>query len=145
MNEHSSDEDQLLVVNYENIISDPEFPEYVVRTCKYVRQHTYITVEEFLSQLSDDELLELMQHVENVTEEGADLNVKSYRLLIVLTSILISAEGTLSLTQSEVEQNMKALIMFVTLEVLYRDGVIEINRSNMAFNEKENEVIARAK
>lgn len=94
----------------------------------------YLTIGEFFSSLSTDDLETLKEVCDN--EEHPN-----YEELVLLTQMLSCAEGSTIEAVNEVEylsiltERMKSLVVYVCLESLHRQEMVELNRHHMSFGD----------
>lgn len=98
-----------------------------------MKQCPYMSVGEFFQNIPDDQLRELLE----VAEDQED---PRFAELILIAEMLAQAEGVDDQEESDdiidiVHHRVSQLVIFITLESLYRKKLIKLHRENMSFGE----------
>jgi hypothetical protein len=89
-------------------------------------ENPYITVEDFLLDISDSDLKELLYKVDEEDVEE----------IILLSEMLATGEGLeYSKTDSVMLERTNILVGFLTIESLARKGLVKVYRENMSFGD----------
>ncbi len=118
------------IINFQKIVSDKSFLPVTRLLAADMMENPYITVGDFLKGISDNDLAQLME-LSNVIEEedtGEDF--------ILLTEMLATGEGlSFSNDVDEVQMRVNQFVVMLSIESLYRKGLVKIYRENMSFGE----------
>lgn len=131
MNEDEFDEDGTFTVNLDRIIASKEMLAVTKLTAAKAKMEGYITVGAFLQQLSDPDLNELMF----ICEAGMDDTNERLGEVLLIAEILAVGEGIEPGTLSQVTQRMNTFIVMLTIESLYRKGLVKVYHNNMSLGE----------
>jgi hypothetical protein len=131
MNDDDIDWDGTFSINLDKIIESKDMMGVTKLTAMEAKHEGYLTVGGFLQRLSDFDLHELMSVCEKANSEDND----DIGNVLVITEILAAAEGLPSATPSEITKRMNAFIMLLTIEALYRKGLVKAYHSNMSLGE----------
>ena len=98
-----------------------------------IKQCPYMSVGDFFKNLPDDQLRDLLDVSENEDDPR-------FSELILIAEMLAQAEGVDGQEQHTdvtdlVHQRVSQLVIFITLESLYRKKLIKLRRENMSFGE----------
>ena len=121
-------------VNLDKVVADKSMLSVTRMLAMDLQQHPYLSVGEFLKNISDGDLDTLLQ----VSE---DEDNPHFPELIIITSLLAHAEGILdeavddSIFVEVLRERIGALIGFIAIESLYRRGLVDIYRENFSFGE----------
>lgn len=118
------------IINFQKIVSDKSFLPVTRLLAADMMENPYITVGDFLKGISDNDLAQLIE-LSNVIEEedtGEDF--------ILLTEMLAAGEGlSFSNDVDEVQMRVNQFVVMLSIESLYRKGMVKIYRENMSFGE----------
>ena len=94
--------------------------------------HPYLTVGDFLKDISDTDLQNLLQGAET-DEETGEVQIED---LLLLSMMLHQAEGLPPIQDDEkATEVMNILINYMACESLARKGLVKVYRENMSFGE----------
>lgn len=127
-------------VVFKNVMED-EKSHPVVRAlaCDMMKQ-PYLRVGEWLGRASDDTMQILSDLVEDVE------NPVMVESMLLMGMMFSQAEGVYTVEEDDVMRATNMMTVFITLENLYRKGLIELTRENMSFGEDANNLpVATAK
>lgn len=123
-----------MIINLEKLI---ENTDYLITTRTLARKlikSSYITVEQFLASLKDDEITILLERAEN--DEEGDVIHDEMQDLILIAEMLAVAEGLdNSNSYDNVHNRVSQLVAFLAVESLSRKGLVKAYRQNMSFDE----------
>lgn len=125
-----NEDEGIYSLNFPKIVESKEFLSTTRLLAAKMMVNPYITVGDFLKSLSDDDLRVLMHRADIVDEgnNGGDF--------ILLSEMLATGEGLNSSEDAdEVTKRVNSFIMYLTIESLYRKGMVEIFRENFSFGE----------
>jgi hypothetical protein len=105
-----------------------------------LQTNPYMRVGKFIKELSDSDLLILRE----ICEEGESHT--RFEELLLISEMLAKAEGLTTESIDVMTQRVGMLVMLLTMESLYRKGLIDVFHDNMSFGEDAGDkVIAKPK
>ena len=120
-------------IAYDKIVSDTKMLPATRLLASRLQNTPYLTVKDFLEGLSDEEVFDLLEVAD---EMMANHEMCAYgRDLVLISEMLVRAEGLISSNDHEVAQRTNALCSFIACEGLARRGLVKIFRENMSFGE----------
>lgn len=125
-------EDEALYANYSIINKNRDLLAITRNLAMNLSKTEYMSVEDFLLDLSDTDLQQLVEIIDFGSEH------KNFSDLLLLSIMLAHAEATDSSSLDEYTRNINCLILFLICESLFRKGLVRIYRSNMSFDEDMN-------
>lgn len=133
---NSKDEDfNNFTVNYDKIINSNEHLAVTRLLAQRMLTNPYFTVGEFLKSLSTSDL-ELLQDVAECAIQPDDGSEMDDRIgdLILIAQMLAEGEGTAyGMNIDEVFARSNQFATFLSLESLFRKGLIKLHRENISF------------
>lgn len=122
-------------INYEKLIESDSYLDTTKTLAKKLMKSSYITVEQFLGYLKDDEITTLLECADSGEDED-DVMHDEMQDLILIAEMLAVAEGLDNSNSYEgVQQRVSQLIAFLAVESLSRKGLVKAYRKNMSFGE----------
>ena len=129
-------------INYQMVINSREHLAVTRKLANDLMAKPYMTVEQFISNLSDGDISQLLEMTLSDDDEDADPldsiaeTEKNLGDLLLIAEMLATAEGLASsdgydMVQSRVSQ----LIAFLAVESLARKGMVKSYPQNMSFGE----------
>jgi hypothetical protein len=129
-------------VNYENLINSREYLAVTRKLASDLLKKSYMTVGQFISNLSDGDISQLLETSVDDDDEDADpfdsISETERNLgdLLLIAEMLAVAEGLpnsdgYDMVQSRVSQ----LIAFLAVESLARKGLVKSHPHNMSFGD----------
>lgn len=119
-------------VNFHEVGRHHDFPAVVKLLAReFVDGASYFTTAKWLEQLSPLDLEMMLEQSELINDSEQAL-----RMFLILVEMLVVAEGE----SGDIElstQRTSYLLVILVLEKLYRQGLIEFDRSAISFGEKE--------
>lgn len=117
-------------LDFSKAVNDKSFPAIVRTTAmELMRAGSYSKVGPWFKSLSDYDLRDLNDVVEQV--DAGDQQASD--VLVALAMLLSQAEGGTSTTTEEVIFDVQMFTMFLTMESLYRKGLIDLDHALMTF------------
>jgi hypothetical protein len=116
-----------LDINYPNVAAEKTFSKATRSIAKYLMTVPYISVGEFLQNISDTDLDELV----NVANRDDDDAVSE---LMMLAEMLSRAEGVFTETPEEYGENVGFIRMLLASVSLARKGLVKVNYENISFS-----------
>lgn len=108
-------------------VNDTEFPAIVRITAQQIRSApSYYKIGTFLTQLAQDDLDTLCRSADQPSGDPGFA-------LVALAMMLAQAEGGCVDSDDEARDAVSQLILFITMESLYRKGLIDLNHRNLTF------------
>jgi len=128
-----------MTINYEKVI-ESDMLAVTRLLAANVMKNPYMRVGDFIKNLADADLNALFEIVEG---EG---DHPRFEELLVISEILAKAEGLGTDTIDDMTKRTNMLCSLLTLESLFRKGLIELYHENMSFGDEEgNKMIAKLK
>jgi hypothetical protein len=129
-----------MTINYDKLKNSTDMLAVTRLLAASLQANPYMRVGNFLKELSDSDLLILR----DICEEG-DEHARFQELLLI-SEMLAKAEGLSTKSIEVMTQRVGMLVMLLTMESLYRKGLIDVFHSNMSFGEDAGDkVIAKPK
>lgn len=123
--------DDGIYVNCENVVKSQECLAVTRLLAADLIAKPYLTVGDFLSNISDSDLQVLVEGSE--TNESDEVLLDDLMLIMLM---LRQAEGLEALRSDEkIRENLGALILFLVGESLSRKGLVKVYRDKMSFGE----------
>ena len=123
-------------INYQQIVNSREQLAVTRMLAQHLINNPYYTIGEFLKNLSDGDLQTLQDVAESAMQ--ADEEVTDDRLgdVILISQMLAEAEGcAFGMDMDSVMVRSNQMATFITLESLYRKGLIKLHRENLSFGD----------
>jgi len=114
-------------INYEQAMQDGNLPTTIKLLAARLLMNPHMLVGNFFANLSDTELDELRELVENVDAAAPEL--------LLLTMMLSAAEGTTALSEEELETQMSATTIFISTAALHRKGLVTAHFESFSYGE----------
>ena len=128
------------IINFEKIVSDKSFLPVTRLLAADMMMNPYITVGDFLKEITDSDLKNLLTLSEDI-EEGN--NAEDF---ILLSEMLATGEGlSFADDADEVMKRVNQFVVMLSIESLYRKGMVKIYHENMSFGEDMNNKIIAEK
>jgi hypothetical protein len=129
-------------VNYENLINSKEYLAVTRKLAIDLMAKPYMTVEQFINNLSDGDISQLLEMSVDDDDEDADPldsiaeTEKNLGDLVLIAEMLAVAEGLANSDGYDMVQNrVSQLIAFLAVESLARKGLVKSHPHNMSFGE----------
>lgn len=124
------------IVNIPEVVKDKKSLYLTRLLAAQIRDDNYMTVGDFFKNLGDNDVEQLLEYSNMDTD-------KQVEQLLLICMMLITAEGLENADDMETaRKHLAQLVGFITLESLYRKGLIKLYHENMSFDENENKIIA---
>ena len=124
-------------LNFNKIVNDNTMLSVTRLLASQLQQNPYITVKDFFEGLSDEDL-EVLLEVADALEREADNDINEIdhgHELILITEMLVRAEGLITATAEEMFRRIQMMCMFLACESLFRKGIVKLHRDNLSFGE----------
>jgi len=116
-----------LSLAYENIIKAKDLMPVTRALALDLSNTGYISVGDFLRDMNDNDLKNLLDISENKERE-------EYSQILLISEMLATGEGLSSSDNAEeFASRMGQLVMLLAIESLHRKGLVKIYRGNMSF------------
>jgi len=129
-------------VNYENLINSRQYLAVTRKLASDLMKKPYMTVEQFINNLSDGDISQLLETSVDDDDEDADPfdsiaeTEKNLGDLVLIAEMLAVAEGLPNSDGYDMVQNrVSQLIAFLAVESLARKGMVKSYPQNMSFGE----------
>lgn len=132
-------------INYDNVIASKECLSMTRILAADLKNNPYMTVGDFLRNISKSDLEILNDIVEQHMGYDEDDEVTDERMadFVLMTEMLSRAEGLISESDDDLTRKISQFMIMVTMETLHRNGLIKVHHSNMSFGtDVENRIIA---
>lgn len=120
-------------IAYEKIVKDTHMLPATRLLAARLQNTPYLTVKDFLESLSNEEVFNLLEIADQMLLDFE--NCEHGKDLVLLSEMLVRAEGLISSTDYDVAKQTNALCSFLACEGLARRGLVKIYRQNMSFGE----------
>ena len=127
-------EQERFQLNLDRIAAEPSFLAVTRFLAKRLLDNPYITIEEFLVTLSNEDLKIIQAVCEHVMHEDEDEQTRVEELILI-ANMLALGEGLDNANLDIVVERANQLSMFITLESLKRKGLVKLIYENMSFGE----------
>lgn len=126
-------------INYEKIV-ESDMLAVTRLLAANILKNPYMRVGDFIKNLADGDLEALRDIVEG------DSDHPRFEELLVISEMLAKAEGLSTDTLDDMTKRTNMLCAMLTLESLFRKGLIELYHDNMSFGDEEGDkMIAKLK
>ena len=122
-----------MTINYDIIADSNEVLPVTASLARALIINPYMIPGDFYKSLSDDELYSILDQMDEEEGEGQDGCVTED--VILITEMLVKAEGLASGDLDELLSRIKSTIMYFTLESLRRKNLVKIHYHNMSYGE----------
>jgi hypothetical protein len=129
-------------VNYEKLINSREYLAVTRKLAIDLMAKPYMTVEQFINNLSDGDISQLLEMSVDDDDEDADPldsiaeTERHLEDLLLIAEMLAVAEGLPNSDSYDMVQNrVSQLIAFLAVESLARKGMVKSYPQNMSFGE----------
>jgi hypothetical protein len=132
-------------INYDNVISCKECLSMTRILAADLKSNPYMTVGDFLMNVSKSDLAILSDIVEQHMGYEEDDEVTDERMadFVLMTEMLSRAEGLISEDDDDLTRKINQFMVMVTMESLYRKGLIKLYHENMSFGKDvEHRIVA---
>ena len=119
---------QNMYLDYNRILEADNVMPIIKDTIKRLRKNPYMSLKDFFSGLSDEDLT-MMQYV---AEEG-DEDKDAFSNIVLLTELLTIAEGVDRISIDDLGDRVQQFVVFVTIASLQRKGLVKAYLENMSF------------
>jgi hypothetical protein len=117
-------------IQYDNVINAKWCLESTTNLAKKIKNQGYILTSEYIKQLSEEDISHLM----NLTKNQ---NSSDFSELVIISEMLCNAEGLeFSASDEQAANRLNIFLGFLTLETLFRKGLIELYYENMSFGDE---------
>jgi hypothetical protein len=128
------------IINYDKIISDKKYLSVTKLLAAIMMKNPYITVGDFLKNISDNDLEHLIE-ISDTIDEGNTIED-----FILLSGMLAAGEGLEFWADvGVVHKRVNQFLVLLSLESLYRKRMIKLYRENMTFGEDMNDKVVAEK
>ena len=132
-------------INYDNVIASKECLSMTRILAADLKNNPYMTVGDFLRNISKSDLAILSDIVEQHMGFDEEDEVTDERMadFVLITEMLSRAEGLISEDDDDLTRKISQFMTMVTMESLYRKGLIKLYHENMSFGtDVEHRIIA---
>lgn len=123
-----------LQINFEKIIEDRRMLSVTRLLAAHMCYNPYLTVGDFVKSLSDEDLGKLMDIAEEMESDDLE-NSRHLEELILITEMLVRAEGLMTPDSGVLVSRVNAFATFLALEGLSRKGLVKLYHDHMSFGE----------
>lgn len=132
-------DDETYQINFSKAAKDKELLSVTRLLASQMMHNPYVTVGDFLKSVSDGDL-ELMIDIIDVGEEH-----ENFGDMILMSEMLATGEGLPSGTLDEVTTRVNQFLVMLSVESLYRKGLIQVFHQNMSFGDDMGDKIVAKK
>jgi hypothetical protein len=110
-----------------------------------IKMNGLMTVGMLLKSIEDDKLQQMIDFIEETHHAEEPGDETCHEEIMLITLMMIYAEGGhLSMDDDAIIMRMPQTIMYLTIEHLYRKGLVELKHENISFDEAvANRVVAK--
>ena len=116
-------------INYSRVVTEKTLLSVTRMLAADWTKNPYITVGDFLKHLSDGDL----EHLIDIIDEGEEHT--NFEDLMLISAMLSEGEGLPCKTIDDYQRCTNMFMVLISIESLYRKGLIKIHRENMSFGE----------
>lgn len=116
-------------INYSRVVTEKTLLSVTRMLAADLTKNPYITVGDFLKHLSDGDL----EHLIDIIDEGEEHT--NFEDLMLISAMLSEGEGLPCKTIDDYQRCTNMFMVLISIESLYRKGLIKIHRENMSFGE----------
>lgn len=129
-------------VNVDEVAASNSHPAIIRVVANHLLDNQYLTLKDFLKNISDRDLLTLVNMADELHDE--ETTGRAHHDMTLLTLLLAQGEGVFFSDDKQVSQAVTVAVTLFCMEQLYRRKVIEFYREKASFDvDLYNEVIAR--
>lgn len=122
----------VFIVNYDKILDSKSIPTSVKLAVFKGKEKGYLSFEEFLRTITDNEVAEL-GNIFEVANETQDTKNEVVMTAFAIAATLAQLEGAFIETNEQLVDYFRTTSIGVSLEGLSRKGLVEINRQALGF------------
>lgn len=123
-----------LDINLDRISQEKTFLSMTRLLAIDLMNNPYLSIGSFVKNLSDKDIDEFMELVEN----DSDMAMEN---MLLITELLAGAEGLPSENMSELTERCNIMTSYLTIESLARKKLVIVHHENMSFGEEFNKKI----
>ena len=123
------DPNQSFTVNYQSIINEKSLLSITRMLAVQMTKNPYITVGDFLRDLSNGDIESLV----DIIEEGEEH--ENFSDLMLIAEMLATGEGLEAANLDLACERVNQFLVLITCESLARKGLVEVLHKNMSFGE----------
>lgn len=114
-------------INYEQVLDSPDICDMIKSCALLMQKNTYYSLAKFLQSFRSHELQEFVELI-------GDPNDPVLKQPVLLTCILLQAEGIAAEDPTEFAIYVDFAIFIITVESLRRKGLVTVDYSQITFN-----------
>lgn len=118
-----------LDINLDRISQEKTFLSMTRLLAIDLMNNPYLSIGSFVKNLSDKDIDEFMELVEN----NSDMAMEN---MLLITELLASAEGLPSENMAELTERCNIMTSYLTIESLGRKNLVKVHHENMSFGEE---------
>ena len=134
---------QTYQLNLNAIANCEEFLDLTRRLAVKLMDRPYITVSEFLHETSDEDLQDMLEIFNDLTETNEE--VERMEEMVLIAEMLAFGEGLDGPSDEVSHTRTNQLMIFVVIESLKRKGLVNVHYENMSFGEDFNDKVIAEK
>ena len=116
-------------INYTRVATEKSLLSITRMLATDLSNNPYITVGDFLKHLSDGDL----EHLIDIIDEGEEHT--NFEDVMLISAMLSEGEGLPCKTIDDYQRCTNMFLVLISIESLYRKGLVKIHRENMSFGE----------
>lgn len=121
-------------IDYKRVIDSTKFLAVTRMLAVTLREQQYITVGEFLKDISDGDLVTLLEITDNIEDSR-------YEEILLISQMLAEGEGISDMTISGFTIRTNMLATYLVIESLARKGMVKFYRENVSFDADNDKMI----
>jgi len=114
-------------INYDRVVEHTKFLAVTRMLAITLREQQYMTVGDFLKNISDGDLITLMHISENHEDPR-------YEEILLISQMLAEGEGISDMTLDGFTLRTNMLGTYLVIESLARKGLVKFHRENVSFD-----------
>lgn len=124
-----NEDEETYTINYAKVAGEKDLLAVTRLLASSLTNNPYITVGDFLKDLSDNDLAQLVEVIDDGEEHS------NFEDLMLIAGMLSCGEGLPCGTVEDYQRCMNMLMTYIVCESLFRKGLIKIHRNNMSFGD----------
>lgn len=121
-------------IDYGRVIDSTKFLAVTRMLAITLREQQYMTVGEFLKDISDGDLITLLNITDNIEDPR-------YEEILLISQMLAEGEGISDMTISGFTVRTNMLSTYLVIESLARKGMVKFYRENVSFDTDNDKMI----
>ena len=130
------------IVDINRIIDSNTTPSVVKLMFMQLQKTPYVTVSDFLKDVSDQDLNFLVQETNNMSSDDEKQQFESQHTISLVALAFCCGEGEAAVSLDSMVESMKLAVLYITLESLSRKNLIKPLKQNWCMDIKSSKPVA---